>query len=484
MYHNLSWDGGSYGTTRYCFRVGLALVIASCLTLLAISAIPIPSVTLRNGTPSEAMKLAGSLSSSHFARIARRAVVRPLRGHMDFDATVVAKGAAQGAVPKQVPKAPRPYTVLGKTYSPLPILFDASNDLHRDAAKHPEQPARIDACLNGLFSLQTPRIQVVDISRRSPNKFSQEQLSHARDMLVKAHTEEYVSKWEARCRDAKESVFKEGRSPDCMLGYVAKATYLTPETFDLCLRTAAAWIQAVDVAMEKKSSATMALTRPPGHHATQTKPSGFCIFNFAAAAAIHALERYPERKVSMLDWDVHYGQGVADIMQRYDRARYVSIHQIGIYPFNEKPPLDKGQYLEVFGEHQNIMTVPIDASMTWSTGYEEVFKGQALPFIRKDGEWVPDLVIVCCGFDALDGEALADVSLQATDYKHMTHLLREHISENMEQPPGLMFGLEGGYNLQPDCEGGNVPDALLETVKALVDDGQGDDEALVEAGSN
>merc|ERR1712217_866940 len=200
------------------------------------------------------------------------------------------------------------------------------------------------------------------------------------------------------------------------------------------------------------------------------EPSGFCIFNHAAAAAIHALQRYPEIKVSMLDWDVHYGQGVADIMQRHGRARYVSLHQVDIYPFPTQK-LMTGQKLETFGEHQNILTVPVDPSSTWSAGYEQVFTEQALPFIRSD-EWDPDLVIICCGFDALESEQLADVSLSAPDYGLMTHALREHLSRDRERPPGLMFGLDGGYQIADQCEGGNLSDALVETVKVLVDDGK------------
>eukprot|EP00747_Dinoflagellata_sp_TGD_P191805 gnl/TRDRNA2_/TRDRNA2_55700_c0_seq1.p1 gnl/TRDRNA2_/TRDRNA2_55700_c0~~gnl/TRDRNA2_/TRDRNA2_55700_c0_seq1.p1 ORF type:complete len:414 (+),score=74.20 gnl/TRDRNA2_/TRDRNA2_55700_c0_seq1:80-1243(+) len=374
------------------------------------------------------------------------------------------------------PRAPKPYTVNGKTYAPVPIFFDTSNSLHRDSVEHPEQPARIDACLNALMGMQSGRIQAVDVSRRAPNAFSSEELDYARSMLVEAHSEEYVSKWEEKCRAAQEAVFKEGRSPDGVLGYVAKMTYITPETFDLSLRTAAAWIQAVDVALAKKSAGTLALTRPPGHHAATETPSGFCIFNFAAAAAIHALKKNPDVKVSVLDWDVHYGQGVSDILQRHSRARYVSIHQFGIYPFTEQK-LEKGDKFEVFGEHKNIMTIPVDAGTTWNDGFKsfkQAFVDEALPFINTPGKWEPSLVITCCGFDALGGEKLADVSLQASDFGQMTKLMREHLAKNADTPPGLMLGLEGGYNLA-SCEGGNVPQALVETVRALVDDGSGDD---------
>ena len=340
------------------------------------------------------------------------------------------------------------------SYSPIRVLYDSSNNLHRDIQYHPEQPARIEACVEALQPLD--RIQLQDVSVDSENSFSNDELSHARYMLVEAHSEDFVSTLEQKCRNSKQRRLEEGKTPLGFIGYLDDDTYMTTETFDVCLRATAAWIRAVDVAMEDDNRVpTMALTRPPGHHATKTLANGFCVFNFAAAAALHALFKYPAIKLSILDWDVHYGQGVADIVQRQPRARYVSIHQLHAFPY-------MGEKFQVSGDYQNIMTIPISAETTWTCGYEQALTEKALPFVRTVGEWEPDLVMVCSGYDALDSDELASVSLQAPDFGRMTRRLRDHI-----QSAGLMLGMEGGYQLSKSAAGGNLADAVVETVKAL-----------------
>ena len=140
-----------------------------------------------------------------------------------------------------------------------------------------------------------------------------------------------------KCRDSRQRRIDEGKNPLGFVGYIDNDTYLTTESYDVCLRATAAWIRAVNLVLDDPNidsmNAAMALTRPPGHHATAGLSNGFCILNFAAAAAIHAIQRDTNFKVSILDWDVHYGQGVADIVMKHNRIRYVSIHQVPAFPY-------------------------------------------------------------------------------------------------------------------------------------------------------
>jgi len=138
------------------------------------------------------------------------------------------------------------------------------------------------------------------------------------------------------------------------------------------LRAAAAWIRASDLVMNgtrglngpASSSVAMALTRPPGHHATKMTSNGFCLYNFAAAAALSVLldrrNSSDAVRVSILDWDVHYGQGVADIARQHPNLRYVSIHQCPAFPY-------LGETFGVQGSHENVMTIPVQAGVTWGT---------------------------------------------------------------------------------------------------------------------
>jgi acetoin utilization deacetylase AcuC-like enzyme len=353
----------------------------------------------------------------------------------------------------------------------LPVFFDSSNHLHRDLSYHPEQPARITSCVQALDKFRQEnvgRLELIDIAPGTPNPiegvqaihepFTEAELKHARDMLLQAHTDDLVTQLEERSQKSRDRRIQEGKPALGHMGNVDADTYVTTESFNVCLRATAAWIRAVNVA-EASGTPAMALTRPPGHHAEKGASNGFCLYNFAAAAALHALQD-PTKRVSILDWDVHYGQGVKDILMANERARYVSIHQTPAFPY-------MGEYLQLHGEHKNVLTIPMPAQTTWTRGYKDLFD-KALDFVCKPGEWEPDLVIVCAGYDALDSDDLASVCLNAADYGRMASRLSDHLSEaSSNKRPALILGLEGGYQLSHMARGGGLQDAVVETVRAL-----------------
>ncbi|CAJ1942238.1 unnamed protein product [Cylindrotheca closterium] len=357
----------------------------------------------------------------------------------------------------------------------VPIWFDSSNGWHRSIDYHPEQPARIDACVKEIQRLkESQQMEGTILIDTTPDTstlwkdcahehqpFSEEELHHARDILLKTHDEEMVLTIEGSCSKSRDLRISEGKDPLGFIGNIDEDTFLTTESFDVCLRATAAWIRAVDHAFDKKQAA-FALTRPPGHHATFQLSNGFCIVNFAAAAVVHLLESHDDIKVSVFDWDVHYGQGVAKIIQKYSRARYVSIHQTPAFPY-------MGNKLGVSGEHLNVMTIPIPAETTWTCGYKEKFEEKVLPFVCSDNDsWKPNLVLICAGYDALDSDELASVSLQAKDYKAMASRLVKHLREN-ESSASIALGLEGGYQLSEFAGGGNLPNAVTATIQGLTE---------------
>lgn len=370
---------------------------------------------------------------------------------------------------------------LDSPHNRIKVLFDSTNNGHRDIQYHPEQSERITSTVTALqeYRADTPpsesglNVDIVDYASEpsghttddsvSHVPFSDDELAHARSILVKCHSEPYVQNFETRCRTSRQKRIEDGKPPLGFIGYVDDDTFLTTETYDVCLRATAAWIRCVDLVTEDRPMSAMALTRPPGHHATKTLSNGFCIFNFAAAAAIHAVEL--GMKVSVLDWDVHYGQGVSNILQNFPQTRYASLHQAPAFPY-------QGEENEVSGECGNIRTMPMPVGSDWENGYREVFEEQALPFVCSSGggvdtsSWEPDLVIVCAGYDALQSDELASCSLTAKDFGVMTRLLCDR-AELSKKSPRLLFGLEGGYQLKKGVQGGNLADAVVETVKAL-----------------
>ena len=418
----------------------------------------------------------------------------------------------------------------------IKILYDSSNNNHRDLQYHPEQPSRIDACVDLLqqhnskdsdddcagVSESTRRLffDLIDVAPassalsastainvanesnesneqdHSSSFFSSSFLQTTRSILTQIHSEEYVNAIQIKCHSSRTKRIQDNKHPLGFVGYIDHDTFLTTESYDVCLRATACWMYCVEQVMmgvheegkeedvedikEKEThyndlKTCMALTRPPGHHATKSIPNGFCIFNFAAAAAVYASTQIPKcTKVSIIDWDVHYGQGVADIIQNYPNIRYVSMHQVPAFPYS-------GQSRSIFGQYQNVKTVPIQPDSTWKCGYETMFTEEVLPFCYDQVEWDADLIIVCAGYDALNSDELASCSLNANDFGTMTTLLKEYVGlvrmneedekkyevqQREKRHVGLMFGLEGGYQLGKDVPGGNLPDAVLATLKA------------------
>ena len=372
------------------------------------------------------------------------------------------------------------------------VFYDSSNHLHRDQSFHYENPERITSCIEALHKYildkDDKNIDLIDIAptmydsstpkpfksmiRRNHSPVTSDELQHARDILLQTHQSELVSALEGRCAKSKEKRIKDGKTSLGYIGYLDGGdTYITTETFDVCLRATVAWFRAVNYChsglendQDSNKYFAMACTRPPGHHATFNLQNGFCLYNFAAAAAIHALSTSAVKKVSILDWDVHYGQGVADIVSTLPRyrssIRYVSIHQTPAFPYEGERRQTK----------DNVMTLPIPPDTSWSCGYSEAFD-RALQFCMKANDWEPDLIIICAGYDALSNDELASVNLDAVDYGRMVQHLCQHISveSTTHMKPKIVLGLEGGYKINDGggCSG-NLPDAIIETVKAFM----------------
>lgn len=370
---------------------------------------------------------------------------------------------------------------LSRAAKPFHVYYDSTNLWHRDIRFHWEVPERITVCVHALdkFRRENPgvRLKLIDVAPETTPALEMEKLSlpftddellHARNILLQTHQTELVTVLEERCRQSKEQRLQEGKSALGHMGYIDRDTYVTTETFDVCLRATAAWIRAVD----NDDGMAVALTRPPGHHATFNLQNGFSFYNFAAAAAIHAVKYRNMRKVSILDWDAHYGQGVTDIIatpRHRENIRYVSIHQTPAFPY-------EGEIRQTTG---NVMTLPMPPETTWTSGYRDIFE-TALQFCSTKGEWEPDLVIICAGYDALSNDELASMRLDAVDYGRMSRRLCQHLAEESmrggsgsshhnKPPPKLMLGLEGGYQLRDVGASGNLPDAVVETVRALIE---------------
>ena len=175
--------------------------------------------------------------------------------------------------------------------------------------------------------------------------------------------------------------------------------------------------------------------RPSGHHAEPGRAMGFCLFNNVAIAAAYALRELGARRVLVLDWDVHHGNGTAEAFRRSDEVLFASIHQSGLYPgTGELTDVGSGA-----GEGYTL-NLPVPAGTeedVWCSLLEHIVLPAATAF-------APDLVLVSAGFDAHLEDPLAGCRLRTESFARMARMVRDFATA-AGAPLGLV--LEGGYNI-------------------------------------
>lgn len=215
----------------------------------------------------------------------------------------------------------------------------------------------------------------------------------------------------------------------CALGgkrYIDMNTYLTAETFDVASFAAGSAIGAVKRTLQGEHS--FALVRPPGHHAEPESAMGFCIFNNVAIAASYALEM--GKKVAIIDWDLHHGNGTQKVFYPSDRVLFCSIHQVNSFP--------RTGWVDEIGTGAGkgyTLNAPIREGSTLSD-YLYVFNGIILPAVEK---FSPDVVIISAGFDPLSDDPIGGMKLSPEDFGVLTHIT----ACSARVPIALV--LEGGY---------------------------------------
>jgi histone deacetylase 6 len=217
--------------------------------------------------------------------------------------------------------------------------------------------------------------------------------------------------------------------------------YFNHSTYECAKLAAGGAIEACKAVVQGAVRNAIAIIRPPGHHAESTQPSGFCIFNNVPIATRVCQEAYPEtcRKVLILDWDVHHGNGIQHAFYNDPNVLYISLHVYrdgNFYPNLKDGNLDYCG--EGPGEGKNVNIPWADHGMG-DAEYIYAFQEIVMPIAT---EFDPDLVIISAGFDAAEGDVLGGCFVTPAAYGHMTHML-------MRLAKGkIVVALEGGYNLR------------------------------------
>jgi len=213
-------------------------------------------------------------------------------------------------------------------------------------------------------------------------------------------------------------------------------TYTSPESYDVALLAAGAAIDAVERTMSGSHSYTLAMMRPPGHHAEPAHAMGFCLFNNVAVAAAHARHALSASRVAIVDYDVHHGNGTQHIFDRDPSVLYVSTHQYPYYPGTGAA----GEIGTGLGEGFTV-NLPMEAGSI-DADFDHVFERVILPVLRQ---FAPDLILVSAGFDAHQRDPLAMMRATEAGFAAMTMALRKVADEICHGRLALVT--EGGYDL-------------------------------------
>jgi acetoin utilization deacetylase AcuC-like enzyme len=289
---------------------------------------------------------------------------------------------------------------------------------HRDCARHvtplghPERVIRLEAVERGLAGLAVDR-------RDCPMGDEAE--------VLRCHPAEYLAR-------VKAAMPSEGWAQ------LDGDTFLSPGSFDAAMRAVGGMCAAVDAVISGEATTAFLAARPPGHHAEREVAMGFCLFGTVAIGAKRALDHHGLKRVAIVDFDVHHGNGTQDLLWDEGRCLFVSSHQMPLYPGSGHP--------DERGAHGQILNVPLRGG-SGGRAMREVYEGVVFPALE---EWKPELLLISAGFDAHSDDPLAGLEWQAEDYRWLTDRLCDFAGGR------VVSSLEGGYDL----------DALAASVAAHV----------------
>jgi len=275
---------------------------------------------------------------------------------------------------------------------------------------HPECPQRLDAIHDHLIAIG---LDVALEHRDAP-------LVDLRDVEL-AHSVGYVSQLKDRLEQLALTGEARAFDPD---------TSANAGTWAATQRAAGAAVAATDAVIDGDIANAFCAIRPPGHHATRDETMGFCFFNNVAIAARHALDVRGLKRVAIVDFDVHHGNGTEDIVAGDDRILMVSFFQHPLYPYSGGVP--KGE---------NMVNLPIPP-YTRGGELREMIEAMWMPRLES---FKPQMVYISAGFDAHREDDLGQLGLVEADYEWITRRVKDVADRHASGR--IVSCLEGGYAL-------------------------------------
>ena len=276
--------------------------------------------------------------------------------------------------------------------------------------------------------------------------------------VLAVHGANYVEQLEGICRNLAANSRSGKLSPGNLgaTGWLDQDTYVLGASYEAALRGIGGLLSITDAVMTGAAANGFALVRPPGHHARPNIAKGFCLLGNVAVAARHAQHQHGAQRVLIVDFDVHHGNGTAEMFYDDSSVLFFSIHQYPHYPFSgtiDELGRDVGEGYTV--------NVPFPAGVG-DAGYLAAFSQVLAPLAR---EYSPDVIFLSAGFDGHWLDPLSEHRVSVSGYAKLV--------EELLALAGALCGgrlictLEGGYHLDA------LPHCVLSTLRALCGDDAG-----------
>ena len=287
------------------------------------------------------------------------------------------------------------------------LITTKSYQNHDTGNGHPEKVDRVTAIIDNFKKKNNK-----NLIWQKPKIFNQ-------SLLIKTHSKDYIE-------------YVNNSFPKNGLSFLDGDTIISPGSKDATKDAAGSIIKAIDGVESQQYKNAFCAVRPPGHHAEKKKAMGFCIYNNVAVGANYLIEKYKYKKIAIVDFDVHHGNGTQDIFYENKKVLYISTHQYPYYP-GSGTEKEKGKF-------NNIFNVPLEAgtsSQNYLTAYDHVLK--------KIVEFKPEFLLFSAGFDAHKDDPLAQLKLNSHDFYTITKRTLEATKKFCSGK--VVSILEGGYDL-------------------------------------
>ena len=287
---------------------------------------------------------------------------------------------------------------------------------HLTPTGHPEQVARLEYILDALKEINLLRVSAP---------------MAADDDILRIHPLEYIS-------------YLKGSLPQTGYKSLDGDTYISSGSLTAAYRAAGGVLRAIDIVLSGEAKNAFVAVRPPGHHAETQTAMGFCLFGNIALGAKHALDFHGLKRVAVIDFDVHHGNGTQELLWDESRCLTFTSQQMPLWPGTGSK--------EEQGNFNNIVNIPLPPG---SSGVLMREKYEMLVFPALQ-EFKPELILISAGFDAHEADPLAELNWSTEDFSWLTERICKIASDCCGGR--LVSTLEGGYDLE----------ALAESVKAHV----------------